>query len=100
MENSNNLDRLFTFGDELTMHIVFVQNMIKCCFTGYNKKIMQIFAAKKYHQTKICDSRGVVMVTGLRHLGGGVIPLPRMFVSRPYNNREWGERGGVVCYVM
>ena len=30
MENSTNLDRFFTFADELPMHIVLFQNMIKC----------------------------------------------------------------------
>ena len=63
MENSTNLDRFFTFADEVLMHKVIFQNMIKCYFSGCNKKFMQIFAAKKNYQTEIRDSRAVVMVT-------------------------------------
>ena len=71
MENSTNLDRFFTFADELPMHIVLFQNMIKCYFAGCNKEFhanigdKEILSDRNTRQQRRCHGNG------LRHLGGG-----------------------------
>ena len=98
MENSTNLDGFFTFADEVPMHEVIFQNMIKCYFSGCNKEFHANICGKEKLSDRNTRQQSGCHGNGLRHLGCGGIPLARMFVQRERGERGW-VRDVVQIYV-